>query len=281
MTEIRRQVRIDAAPMDVAAALSGSTWRAVMSIDPVGAGSRVNITASVEPEPLAQVLEAMVLAEVCAVQKRFEPDHQARPQLQHQSNTDTNTNTNTAIRSGRMEQRQKRQTVLRRTNVTTINRSVNINATAEEVWPALADFGGIAAWNPNVKASKLTSNQQLGEGVTRECQLIPLGTVQERVTEWTEGRMMTIDIYEFRNVPAMRSSTAVIELVPDGSSTTVNMSLSYEVGLGPLGAGMNAMGMRRQFEKAVSGVLAGLKHHVETGQTVDRKTAIPMDAVSA
>jgi hypothetical protein len=165
--------------------------------------------------------------------------------------------------------------------MTTINRSVTINATAAEIWPALADFGGIAAWNPNVKASKLTSDHQLGEGVTRQCQLIPMGTVQERVTEWTEGRMMTIDIYEFQNVPAMRSSTAVIELVPNGPITTVNMSLTYEVGLGPIGAGMNAMGMRRQFEKAVTGVLAGLKHHVETGHDVDRKTALPLTAVSA
>jgi hypothetical protein len=41
------------------------------------------------------------------------------------------------------------------------------------------------------------------------------------------------------------------------------------------------MGMRRQFEKAVTGVLAGLKHHVETGQDVDRKTALPLTAVSA
>ncbi|MEM7326321.1 MAG: SRPBCC family protein [Actinomycetota bacterium] len=269
MTEITRQVRIDAAPVDVAAALARSPWRGAMSIEPVGAGCRVTIAATVEPEPLALAMEETMLAEVCTLQRHF------------------------TGRSGLAEDRAARRVgqpgriastnqhwIRRRHTMTTINRSVTINRPAAEVWPALADFGGIATWNPNLKASKLTSSQETGEGTTRECQLLPLGTVQERITEWIEGRMLTIDIYEFQNVPAMRSSTAVIELEPQGDTTRVTMSLSYEVGLGPIGAGMNALGMRRQFEKAVTSLMAGLKHHVETGQPVDRKTAIPLAAVS-
>ncbi|MGH1490315.1 MAG: SRPBCC family protein [Acidimicrobiales bacterium] len=262
MTEISRQVRIDAAPMEVAAALASSPWRAALSIDPVGAGSRVNISAAVEPEQLAMAVEAAALAEVCALQSHFS------------SNQETPNN-------ARTHNQHPKQHLLRRTNMTTINRSVTINASAEEVWPALADFGGIAAWNPNVKTSKLTSSQQLGEGITRECQLFPMGTVQERVSEWTDGRMMTIDIYEFRNVPAMRSASAVLELEPNGANTRVNIAMTYEVGLGPLGAGMNAMMMKRQFERTATSMMAGLKHHVETGQDVGRKTDLPLQAVSA
>lgn len=165
--------------------------------------------------------------------------------------------------------------------MTTITRFVTIDATTEEVWPALADFGGISAWNPTVKASRLTSSIDDGEGMTRECELLPVGTVQERVTEWVEGQMMSIEIYEFRGIPAMRSSVAVLSLEPDGDRTRVRVDLTYEVGLGAIGAGMNSMVLKRQFAKALTGLLAGLKLHVETGQPVDRSSNLPTAAVAA
>lgn len=165
--------------------------------------------------------------------------------------------------------------------MTTITRVVTIDATTEEVWPALADFGGISIWNPSVKASRLTSTIDEGEGMTRECELLPVGTVQERVTEWVEGRMMSIEIYQFKGIPAMRSSVAVLSLEPDGDRSVVRVDLTYEVGLGAIGAGMNSMMLKRQFAKTIAGLLAGLKLHVETGDPVDRKSNLPTAAVSA
>lgn len=165
--------------------------------------------------------------------------------------------------------------------MTTITRQVTVDAPSEQVWDALADFGGIAAWNPNVKKSRLTSNKTDGEGITRECQLTPMGTVQERVTEWTEGEMMTVEIFDFKNVPGMRSGLAVFNLEPNGAQTGVTMQMSYEVGLGSIGAGMNAVMMKRQFAKAVTSLLAGLKFHVETGLPVERGSDLEIDAVVA
>lgn len=165
--------------------------------------------------------------------------------------------------------------------MTTITRNVTIDAPSEQVWPALADFGGIATWNPNVKASRLTSTQETGAGITRECRLVPVGTVQERVTEWVDGQTMSVEIFEFKNVPAMRSAVAVFNLDARGPETVVQMQLSYEVGLGALGAGMNSMMMKRQFSKAATGLLAGLKHHIETGAPVDRTSTLPTAAVTA
>lgn len=165
--------------------------------------------------------------------------------------------------------------------MTTISRQVTIDAPSEQVWPALADFGGISAWNPNVKTSSLTSVEQTGAGITRECQLVPMGTVQERVSEWVEGEMMSVEILEFKNVPAMRSTVAVFRLEPEGPRTTVRLDMTYEVGLGALGAGMNSMVMKRQFTKAATSMMAGLKLHVETGAAVDRTATLPTDAVIA
>lgn len=164
--------------------------------------------------------------------------------------------------------------------MTTIKRSIIIDAPASDVWPAIADFGGIATWNPNVKTSKLTSTQTEGTDITRECQLAPMGTVQERVTEWIEGRLMSVEIFEFKNVPAMRSANATFELVPMGSQTKVNLQMDYQVGFGPVGAGMNAIMMKRQFQSAATKMVAGLKLHIETGAPVAKGAQLPTSAVS-
>ncbi len=165
--------------------------------------------------------------------------------------------------------------------MTSIARSITVNAERRQVWAALADFGGIAAWNPGVKASKLTSTRTAGPDITRECQLAPMGTVQERVVEWIDERLLSIEIYEFKNVPGMRSALATFELTAVAEGTKVTMHMDYRVGLGPLGAGMNAMMMRRQFGAAATKLLAGLKLHVETGEPVGKGARLPISAVSA
>jgi len=108
-----------------------------------------------------------------------------------------------------------------------------------------------------------------------------MGTVQERVTDWTEGESMTIEIYEFKNVPGMRAATADVHAVPNGDKTDVHFDLSYEVGLGAVGASMNSVMLKRQFGKTATGLLAGLKHHVETGEAIDKRTKIPTNDVVA
>jgi carbon monoxide dehydrogenase subunit G len=165
--------------------------------------------------------------------------------------------------------------------MTSINREVTVDAPVDRVWAALADFGNVAVWNPGVKKSSLTSTQTQGSGISRECQLLPVGTVQEEVTDWVEGESMTIEISEFKNVPGMRKGGADIHVRSRGDQTDVHLELSYEVGLGAVGASMNSMMLKRQFAKAAVGLLAGLKHHIETGASVQRGTKLPTGEVLA
>ncbi|MEM9133376.1 MAG: SRPBCC family protein [Actinomycetota bacterium] len=260
MTEIDRQVHVDAPPTDVARRLADSLWRGAITLHPRGAGTCVRIEAAVEPPALAAAIEAAALDEVCALRLAVAAEQRRRPP---------------SIPTHNPPHR------MRRTTMTTIERTVTIDAPAAEVWPALADFGGIATWNPNLKASHLTSDRGEGDGITRECRLSPRGTIQERVTDWRPGQGMTIEIYEFENVPALRTGGARIDLEPMGDRTRVTMRLSYEVGLGALGAGMNSLMMKRQFGTSVNRLLAGLKHHVETGEAVATPRDLPSGAVSA
>ncbi len=220
------------------------------------------IDAEIEPEALAESIEADLLATVCATKRRLE---RAGDQIQNPP------------KSNKPEtKKSKRKTSI----MTTITRSVSIDAPSDEVWATLADFGNISVFNPSVKSSQLTSDHSGGLGATRECVLAPMGVVQERITDWEEGRSMSVEIYDRKMIPGLKSGVARIELAPRGEQTTVSVTMDYSVGLGPVGASMNAMGMRRMFGKALAGLVAGLKHHVETGETVTADTKIPVKAVS-
>jgi len=254
---IARQVVVEGAPTEVAEKLATSRWKQALRIEPAGAGSRVIIDASASPPGVARAVEDDVLAEVCRIQRMF--GRESRP---------TRTTTTTT------------RTTTRSVTMTTIKRSVTIDAADDKVWAALADFGAISTWNPGVKTSALTSTAQTGIGITRQCQLAPTGTVDEVVTDWEEGRRLTVEITEFKGVPGMRSATAYFELAPGGAATEVKLRMDYAVGLGAIGAGMNAMVMRRQFGSAASRLLAGLKLHVESGLPVGRKDKLPLDAVA-
>lgn len=159
--------------------------------------------------------------------------------------------------------------------------SIVVDGTPSEVWSVLADFGQVAVWNPSVKASHLTSTATEGTGISRQCKLSPMGTVQERVVEWDPERLLGIEIYENDGIPGFRSGRARIavdELSP--SSTRVTMAMRYTVGLGIIGAAANAIGMRRIFTRSLTQLLAGLKYHVETGRPVDDTASLELDAVA-
>ncbi len=50
------------------------------------------------------------------------------------------------------------------------------------------------------------------------------------------------------------------------------MTVAYEPALGWIGRLFNAIALRRQFLKAMGLILTGLRHHLETGELVDRRT---------
>ncbi len=254
MTEINRQIRLDASPSEVAAGLAASPWRSAMRIEPAGAGSRVVINATAEPEELARAVEHMALDEVCRLRSALtEPAPRAAP----------------------------RGVDGRRWTPQFLEMEVTVDAPTARVWAAVADVGNVEAWNPGIASATLTSDAREGVGATRECVLSPMGTVQERVTAWMHERLITVEIYERKRLPAIRRAAATIELTPVGTRTVVRCRLDYAVGLGPAGRGLHASFLRRMFDRSLVGMLAGLKHHVETGEPVAGVEALPLGEVRA
>lgn len=149
-----------------------------------------------------------------------------------------------------------------------IYHEIRINAPKETVWKALADFGGIHKFSPTVPTSHSTSANNEGLGATRHCDLAPMGSVEERIVEWKAGESLTVEIYDGEKMPPIKNALGMLSVREDSDGTIASMQMEYETKMGVIGAAMNVVMIKGQFDKAVKGILQGLKHHTETGEVV-------------
>ena len=162
---------------------------------------------------------------------------------------------------------------------TVIGRKVRINASKEKCWDALADFGNVSRMSPNVLKSYTTSELVTGLGAQRHCDFAAMGAeVEERIVEWKEGESMKIDIYETKNMPMITDIQAQFSVEGDGEGAIVTGIFEYGMS-NVLGQLMNNLAMKKMNEKAWVTFLAGIKHHLETGEDVEKSTQLDLSPV--
>ncbi len=161
-----------------------------------------------------------------------------------------------------------------------VSARVEIGAPAEKVWEVLADFGSVSTFNPSVTDSHLTADQINGVGATRHCDLtVPGASIEERIVDWQDGRSFSVDIYDgARNPFAKALGTMSVEPL-DADRSLASMSIEWKA-KGGIFSGLLGRALTGQNQKAVSGVLAGLKHHVETGDPVEGRQKVDRSAVT-
>ncbi len=133
----------------------------------------------------------------------------------------------------------------------------------------MADLGAIQNFNPGVKKSYYTPDTHEGVGASRVCELRPLGAIEESALDWQEGKSFTLAIRPLKKAPPFRNATGHFQLDSVGQKTGVALDINYTLRFGLLGRLLDALMVRPQFRKAVPELLLGLKHYVETGETVD------------
>ncbi len=140
---------------------------------------------------------------------------------------------------------------------------LSFSRSPDVVWAALADFGGISRWAPNVDHSCLTTEQRDGIGAVRRVQ-VGRNALLERVVEWDPGHQLS---YAIEGMPAVvRSVTNTWRLEGSGGSTRVTLSSRVDVGPRPPQQ-VIARVVGRVLAKASREMLAGLKHHLEETAT--------------
>jgi ribosome-associated toxin RatA of RatAB toxin-antitoxin module len=159
-----------------------------------------------------------------------------------------------------------------------LTKRITIGASTDKVWEVIADFGNVASWAPTIVDSRSTTEVNRGVGARRMLDHKSGQVVEEVIVEWNEGHSL---IYEIPNgfwpIKNLREVWSV-EPSPEGSVVVVVMD--FEMKLGPLGAIMDLLIIRWLMSRELELGLAGLKHHVETGEVVTTETAgLPVAAV--
>jgi carbon monoxide dehydrogenase subunit G len=164
---------------------------------------------------------------------------------------------------------------------TIINRSVTINASKEKVWNVLADFGNVQNLSPNVVKSYLTSEKENGVGASRHCNFASMGAqVDERITEWNEGRSFRISLYNPKNLPMMKDIEALFEVAEADNKTVLKGTFEYGMS-NALGKFLNSVKLRNVNIKSWEQFMAGIKHNVETGEKVSKETKLDFSDVAS
>ena len=136
-----------------------------------------------------------------------------------------------------------------------------IEAPVTEVWQALGEIGDIYRWNPGVRASHTTSEQEAGLGATRFCDLGGKNFLDEEVVLWQPNEKLTMRITG-TNLP-FATADIRFTLRPENDTTVVTVSPLYKLKYGLLGELLDRVYVRKSYQKGMEALLAGLKAHVE------------------
>jgi len=163
--------------------------------------------------------------------------------------------------------------------MTIISREIEINASKEDVWNAIAKFGDICHASPGILKSHVTSAQQEGVGATRHCDFAMMGaSAEEKVIEWNEGESIKIEVYELKKMPGIDTMSADFKVRQEDGKTILRADLEYSMKNFFFGI-MNVMMMKRMNIKQWNTVLAGHKKYIETSEIVTQKTVLELDKV--
>jgi len=143
-----------------------------------------------------------------------------------------------------------------------LTEQIDIEATDENVWGVLNDFGGVAKWAPFVRHSALVGDLERGVGSYRVMRHYWGFRLEESVVEWTDHLGYTFDVvvapYPMHDV---RESWA---LTVGNPHVTVTSSVTYGMLVGWLGTVLDWLLVRHLIRREMRAGLRGLRRFVES-----------------
>ena len=152
--------------------------------------------------------------------------------------------------------------------MTSVSRTGAIAAPPQAVWNALADFGAIVVWAPDVDHSCLLTEQATGIGAARRIQA-GRTTLVETVTEWSPPAADRPGVlaYRIEGLPkVVRSLTNRWVLTPSDTGTSIVLTTTVDAGPRPPQQ-LVARLVGRRLAAASEEMIAGLATHVTDSQT--------------
>jgi hypothetical protein len=109
-----------------------------------------------------------------------------------------------------------------------------MTASTDSVWALFADFSDLASHWSGLRATRAIGNQTSGVGARRHVELNPIGSMDETVTVWQDGRRIDTQNQPSPLVP-FKSAQSSLTIEPDGDGTLVTFDYRYVPRGGPLG----------------------------------------------
>jgi hypothetical protein len=110
----------------------------------------------------------------------------------------------------------------------------HMSAPTGSVWALYADFPNLAShWN-GLRATRAIGGQTSGVGARRRVELKPIGSMDETVTTWEEGRRIDTKNQPSGSVP-FKQAASTLTLEPDDDGTLATFDYRYVPRGGPIG----------------------------------------------
>ena len=109
-----------------------------------------------------------------------------------------------------------------------------MSSSTGSVWALFADFPNLASHWSGLRATRAIGDQTSGVGARRHVELKPIGSMDETVTVWEDGRRIDTQNRPSASVPFKHAETS-LTLEPDDDGTLATFDYRYAPRGGPLG----------------------------------------------
>ncbi len=109
-----------------------------------------------------------------------------------------------------------------------------MSASTGSVWALFADFPNLASHWSGLRATRAIGDQTSGVGARRRVELKPIGSMDETVTVWEDGRRIDTQNQPSASVPFKHAESS-LTLEPDDGGTLATFDYRYVPRGAPLG----------------------------------------------
>jgi carbon monoxide dehydrogenase subunit G len=110
----------------------------------------------------------------------------------------------------------------------------HMSAPSDAVWALFADFPNLADHWSGLKATRAIGDRTRGLGARRHVKLRPVGSMDETIITWEDGRKIVTQNQPSATVP-FKQAEATVTLEPDDDGALITFDYRYVPRGGPLG----------------------------------------------
>jgi len=144
-----------------------------------------------------------------------------------------------------------------------LSATMETSSSPQDVWRVLGDFDEVEVWAPALTDAFRTTGPDIDIGSRRTVRYRYVLTMEQVVTEWTEGESLTYAV--FRAPWPLRNFVERWTVAPTSTGALVRAQVTYELRFGVLGRFVDWVFTRHVLQFEMRQGQLGLKRAVEGG----------------